>query len=605
MLDREAAPAVPKDLDRVDAHLVDQYWQRCGQLIRLLGMALRALGVARLSVVRGQAQTGLPRQRQDIEAKARELGAELINIAEDKSVSAFKVPPLKRPRLAEWLNRTDEYEILIYWKQDRFVRRLIPDFTDMISWATEHKIRMVSATESFGDPTLHAEQIIPIVHAWLGQGESEAESQRMTSTKRYLREAGRWPGGLVPFGYRPEQLPGGKGWVLRIDPESANIVREAVARVIGGESLFSVTADFNRRGLPTPRDYQRIQAGKPTGKPKRDASGAVVTGLDGEPEREPVSWQTSSLLVILRSEALIGRVRHFGKTVRGADGRVVVRAEPLISVDDWERLQAVLSDPARHRRAKRRVNDPALLLRVVDCVICHRPVYRWVHARSSGKTYTYYRCRTGFNRAEYRQDCPAMPVHAEWLEELAADLFLSQVGDVELLERHLVPGDTYAAELEEVGKAIAELTADRYVRGIVRDDYDAVVGALQAEHARLAELPSLPPRTEYRSTGKTYRQLWKETADAEPRRRLMTGAGFRLEVARLASGTVVVHHLDPDLARRAGLAASGQRVELPPDVHLRDHPWSTDKTARSIGRLASTGKGSPVLVAVEQLQEGQ
>src|SRR5258708_7641113 len=122
---------------------------------------------------------------------------------------------------------------------------------------------------------------------------------------------------------------------------------------------------------------------------------------------------------------------------------------------------------------------------------------------------------------------------------------------------------------------------------------------------RLAELPALPPRTEYRSTGKTYRQLWKETADAEPRRRLMTGAGFRLEVARLASGTVVVHHLDPDLARRAGLAASGQRVELPPDVHLRDHPWSIDKTARSIGRLASTGQGKPVVGVGEQLQDGQ
>src|SRR5260370_27764499 len=127
----------------------------------------------------------------------------------------------------------------------------------------------------------------------------------MTSTKRYLREAGRWPGGVVPFGYRPEQLPGGKGWVLRIDPESANIVREAVASVIGGESLFSVTADFNRRGLPTPRDYQRIQAGKPTGKPKRDASGGVVTGLGGEPRRAPPALRTSPLPGIRRHRMIV------------------------------------------------------------------------------------------------------------------------------------------------------------------------------------------------------------------------------------------------------------------------------------------------------------
>src|SRR6266700_6492358 len=106
-------------------------------------MTLRALGIVSMSELKGRAQTGPARQRQDIEAKARELDADLIHVAEDLAVSAFKIPPLRRPKLAEWLNRTDDYDILIYWKQDRFVRRLIPDFFQMIMWAQQHKIRLI------------------------------------------------------------------------------------------------------------------------------------------------------------------------------------------------------------------------------------------------------------------------------------------------------------------------------------------------------------------------------------------------------------------------------------------------------------------------------
>jgi site-specific DNA recombinase len=526
-------------------------------------VTLRALGIVRMSELKGRAQTGPARQRQDIEAKARELGADLIHVAEDLAVSAFKIPPLQRPKLAEWLNRTDDYEILIYWKQDRFVRRLVPDFFQMIMWAQQHKIRLISATEPFGDPTQHAEQMVPIMHAWLGQGESENESQRMINTQRYLREVGRWTGGAVPFGYLAVPAPSGKGFVLRIDPAAAAVIREALRRVIDGEALTAITADFNRRGIPTPRDHQRLQAGKAPGKPKRDGSGALIFGKDGEPERVPVAWHTSSLQKILRSEALIGRIRHYGETVRGIDGRPVRRAEPIITREEWNHLQTALDDPAR-RRVKRRVQDPSLVLRVAFCALCAAPMYRWVNVKANGKAHAYYRCRTSYRRAEQRGDCPSLPVPGTWLEDLATSLFLTQVGEVELLKRHAVPGDVHAAELEEIGKAIADLTTDRYVKGITREDYDAVLAGLQSEHSRLSELPSLPPRIEYRPTGKTFRQLWDATTDTGARRQLMTEAGFRMEVARTTRGTEVAYSLDEDLARRAGLAASGRPVTVSP-----------------------------------------
>jgi len=170
--------------------------------------------------------------------------------------------------------------------------------------------------------------------------------------------------------------PGGKGFVLRIDPAAAEIVREAVRRAIDGEALNAITADFNRRGIPSPRDHLRLQAGRPTGKPKRDASGALVLGKDGEPERVPVIWQTSALQKILRSEALIGRIRHYGETVRGGGGRPVQRAESIITREEWNQLQAALNGPGR-RRIKRRVQDPSLMLRVAFARCARRQCTAW------------------------------------------------------------------------------------------------------------------------------------------------------------------------------------------------------------------------------------
>jgi hypothetical protein len=52
------------------------------------------------------------------------------------------------------------------------------------------------------------------------------------------------------------------GRALAIDKKSATVVREA-ARVIAGESVNSIVADFNRRKIPTPSNHERLRTGRP------------------------------------------------------------------------------------------------------------------------------------------------------------------------------------------------------------------------------------------------------------------------------------------------------------------------------------------------------
>jgi len=51
-------------------------------------------------------------------------------------------------------------------------------------------------------------------------------AERRGEAAEFLRQRGQWGGGVVPYGYAPEELPGG-GWRLVPDPAEAEIVRWA------------------------------------------------------------------------------------------------------------------------------------------------------------------------------------------------------------------------------------------------------------------------------------------------------------------------------------------------------------------------------------------
>jgi site-specific DNA recombinase len=245
---------------------------------------LRALGIIRLSVLRDET-TSPQRQRADIEAKAKALGSEIIGWAEDLDVSAFKIPPMRRPELAVWLNRTSEYDEIIFWKLDRFVRRAIPDFSDLVQWGAEHDIGMVSATEADLNLTGPLGRMMAIALATVAEMASVDTSTRVASAHAWLRESGRWPGGHAPFGYVVIPSADGHGKRLAIDYEALPLVREVVDRVISGEAVNAVVADWNRRKLPSPVDRVRQRGGKP-------ARGSL--------------WRNGNLLRIVRSPALLG-----------------------------------------------------------------------------------------------------------------------------------------------------------------------------------------------------------------------------------------------------------------------------------------------------------
>jgi site-specific DNA recombinase len=239
---------------------------------------VRALIVVRLSRVT-DATTSPERQLQACRELCAQRGYEEVGIAEDLDVTA-STAPFDRPQLGDWLtNRLGEFDVLVFYRMDRIVRRLL-DLADLIRYCQEHAVSVVSATEQFLDLTMPFGDIVALLVAKVAEMELAAISDRNASAARYNIRAGKYRGGIPPWGYLPEQTEA--GWRLVQDPEQVAVIREVVERVLTGEPLRSVAHDLTERKILTPRDWF-AQAQGPRGQGSRVAFEPAET-LSDEPD---------------------------------------------------------------------------------------------------------------------------------------------------------------------------------------------------------------------------------------------------------------------------------------------------------------------------------
>lgn len=506
---------------------------------------MRALKAIRLSVKTDET-TSPERQDEAITAEAKRRGMTIVGEAADLNVSASKTGPFERPELGKWLTpaRAGEYDAIIWWRLDRAVRSM-SDLHKLGDWARTYRKRLIFASGPAGgelelDMSSATGQLIAMILAFAAQMEAQAIKERVTGTHAYLRREARWAGGKPPYGFRAVERAEGSGWTLEIDPGPAELIREAVNRVIRGESVNSVCADLNRRGILSPSDYHR------------DANG-------GETKQSP--WVATSLMKILRSRAMLGYVMHNGKPVAGTDGMPLARVEPaIISHEDFERLQRVLDD---NSRVKRRTQATSLLLQVAFCE-CGAPLYKWSKPNRHGKNYSYYRCRTRY-KSEQGGTCATKPIRCEELDETAESSLLALIGELEAMERRLVPGADHTARLAQVERRIREYRDDREA-GLWDDDvesYRGTVARLQEQRAELAAMPQVPDRYEDVPTGRTYREVWSGLETTEEKRAFLLGSGLKVT---LHAEPIQVRSLFPtEPAEQSGRIS----VLLPTDLQRR------------------------------------
>lgn len=457
--------------------------------------------------------TSPARQKESITAKEEELDAVHVGWAEDYNVSASEVEPFSRPGLGPWLTeRVDEYDVLLFWKQDRAARSM-QDMTALLQFAKTHRKVLVicenpgSAVYDFseGGRTTQEQMFAEfgsIFFSFAADLEVQNIRQRVSSAQAYLRVRGLWGGGTFPFGYEPLKREGDKGYRLYQHPETYPIVREIVERLIDGDTQLEIATDLNNRKIPSPRDYWDAQKNKK----KRD---------------KPRRWSTTTIGKMARSRALLGESEYEGRAVFNKEGVPVGRSpEPIVTSEEWTQLQAALAEKSIN---KTRYSEENALLQVARCGQCGGPYYT-KETTTKGRTYRHLVCR---NRQAVNGNCTQPALTREAVEEIFEKAFMSLVKNLPVMRRQYVLGDDKAEELAEVIRLRKSLQLERDL-GLLPNDVE-YFERLRDFVERQRQLEGQPARKAgyvWSATGRTYEQVWDDLEPAA-RRRLLLDLGVR------------------------------------------------------------------------------
>lgn len=319
----------------------------------------------RISQDRTGAGLGVDRQETDCRALAERLGWTISEVFVDNDISAYSGK--KRPGYSSLLEALEAGRVqgVLAWHPDR-LHRSPRELETYIDIAEARKISTHTVQAGAWDlSTPSGRAVARTVGAW-ARFESEHKSERIKAARQQSAIAGRFHGGVRPYGFDPDGVT--------VRPHEALEIVRAVEGILAGVSLRSLVRDLNAREVPT-------------------ASGRG-------------KWSSMALRDIMLSPRIAGLSTHLGEIV----GEAVW--PPLVPVDLWRGVVAVLKDPARRTSPGGAVRWLGSGLYV--CGVCGEPRLR--ASTSGSKRGPAYRCASreeGSAGGHVVRDCRAVDAYVE------------------------------------------------------------------------------------------------------------------------------------------------------------------------------------------------
>jgi DNA invertase Pin-like site-specific DNA recombinase len=334
------------------------------------GTPPRAVVYVRISDDPEGRERGVDRQEADCRAYAAGRGMVVAGVFRENDTSAFKqrvitlpsgerVRRVVRPEFRAMLGflAGGGADVMVAYDLDRAVRDP-RDLEDLIDSKVLNRFQVRSVTGSLKLDT-DADVAMARVLVAMANESSADTARRVARAARQQAVEGAWHGGRAPFGYLAE---GGR---LHVVPEQAALVREAAERILAGETVYRVLADWNARGVRT--------------------NGGVF-------------WTDRSLKIVLRACSIKG-VREYRPVqpdgTRAKTPVLVKAAWPaILDEDTWERVGAVLDERKQartfHAGGAKRLFPFSGLIRCAKCgtAMTHRGVVYQCHDSYKG-------CRRG------------------------------------------------------------------------------------------------------------------------------------------------------------------------------------------------------------------
>ena len=402
------------------------------------------------------------RERETIKTQTDEIarrlasqpGVELVGRYVDDGVSGT-IPIADRPDGRRLLQDAvaGRFEELWVYKVDRLGRDAV-DLLVVRRRLDALGIALVSVVE--GQPDLLGYDVQAVV---ADHYRREFARRSADGMNRAARE-GRYTGGIVAFGYRPD----GHQSTARLVPDetivwgdrsAADLVREMYERMaLHAQSCRQIALDFNAAGIPT--HYVRDGRG---------VRGKRTQGL----------WRAGRIRNLLVNPIYKGELRYGRRTAKLDREKISAPIEGLVSPALWQAAQDAL---AANRRCAKNSGHVYLLRGVIRCGICGL-----TFAGSMDRWGGRYRCNGELvERGPIAGRCPNCSVKTDVIEPLVwADLerFLRDPGDIldelDADRERDSQGAVAAAESITLARALDTLEGEReravsmVVRGVLTE----------------------------------------------------------------------------------------------------------------------------------------
>lgn len=451
---------------------------------------VRAGIYARISSDAEHLGLGVQRQVEDCRAEAARRGwavaAEYID--NDVSATRSKVRPQYERMLAD--AQASRITGILVWDVDRLTRTP-RELEDVIDLADRHGLALASVGGEI-DLSTPQGRMTARIKGTVARHETEQQSRRLKRKFLERAEAGK-PHSFAAYGYtrRPD---GGDA----LHPEQAAVIRDVARQLLAGESLRSVVAGLNARGVVSPR------------------------GLP---------WSSAALRQVMVRARNAGLRTHLGQVIGRGDWPAI------LDEDTHTRLVALLSDP--NRRTNRGATRKHLLSGIARCGRCGGGMVVNVGRASRGKTQPpAYMCRECFRVRRKQAD-------VDRVVEAVIVARLSQPDAVAALAE----GDPAEVEALRAGLAAIEarlaVAADQFADGeLTGDQLRRITGRLrpQLEEGR-AKLAAATPSGALELAGVDAGERWA-AASLDVRRAVIEALAT---VTVLPAGTGA--RFDPTLIR--------------------------------------------------------
>lgn len=407
-----------------------------------------------------------------------------------------------RPAFLAWLadGRSGEVAALGTWHTDRVSREgvnavaLVLDVVegkDPTTGRVMHRpVRFVAHDGMDSERDSDAFRWKFVIAAEVGREERNRAAARNKAKDARLRAAGRWAGGPAPYGYAI--AVGEVGKVLVIAPDEAAAVRQAASMILAGDTLGEVTRWLTAHA------------------PARRADG----------------WTRSTVKQMLTGYGLTGAAMVRKRNADGSRVTISRQTEPMLTdtgevFRPWpEILTPAMVDALRDALAGKQGGPkraagraPAhVLTGLLTCSGCGGPM-----VSHSARGMSYF-CRSYQKTSE----CPQrVSIAAGRAEGYVVGLYLEKFGDAPMMAPvvTVIGGD----ERERVESELAD--SMRALSRQATPELFARITALQAERDALAAAP-VQRHTEWRPTGRTFRDEWELRADDVLWRRSVLAEAF-------------------------------------------------------------------------------